>query len=136
MHEKLLTESKRSLEALTQGMDNLGVASSMELVAYGGSIAYGLDTENSDIDLRGFFLPVRRDLLTFKDAGTVEVKDGVDAAMHSANKVLSLLCACNPNVIEILGLRPEHVLIRDKWYDEILTNNHIPKRLIETISFI
>ena len=125
MHEKLLTESEHSLEALTQGMNDLGVASSMELVAYGGSIAYGLDTENSDIDLRGFFLPARRDLLTFKDAGTIEVKDGVDAAMHSANKILSLLCACNPNVIEILGLRPEHVLIRGKWYDEILANKHM-----------
>lgn len=111
------------IAAVLDALDARKAASEVGLLAYGGSIAYGLDTESSDIDIRGFYLPTREDLLLLRDRETIEVHDGTDAALHSARKMLSLLSACNPNVIEILGLCPEHILIGSKWFDLILENS-------------
>lgn len=116
---------KESVQALLDGLALTGKASSVGLVAYGGSIAYGLDTDTSDVDLRGFFLPTAHDILMFDEPGTIEVKDGVDGVMHSAYKLTNLLLAGNPNIIEVLGLRPEHVLISSPEYEAILANKDL-----------
>lgn len=100
-------------------------ASSVGLIAYGGSTAYGLDTEASDVDLRGFFLPTARDLMLFHDEDTVNINEEVDGVLYSANKLTSLLLACNPNVIEILGIAPEHILIGSPFYNDIRANKDI-----------
>ena len=52
-------------------------------IAYGGSHAYGLATENSDVDLRGFALPIAEDILKMRDFEQVDTMDGVDAAIYS-----------------------------------------------------
>lgn len=113
------------LDALISGLAATGKASKVGLVAFGGATAYGLDTENSDVDLRGFFLPTAQDLLMFDEAGTIEIKEGVDGVMHSAYKLTSLLLAGNPNIVEILGMRPEHILVESPEYTEIVSNKDI-----------
>lgn len=116
---------EQEISALLAGLEATGRASKAGLVAYGGSTSYGLDTEDSDVDLRGFFLPTAHDLLMFDEAGTIEVKEGVDGVMHSAYKLTSLLLAGNPNIVEILGLRPEHVLVSSPEYETVLSNKDV-----------
>ena len=95
-NENKHTEELKMLE--TKLAENNHV-SSVGVVAYGGSLAYGLATADSDVDLRGFALPVARDVLKLEDFEQVQTMDGVDATIYSLRKVLGLLLACNPNVV-------------------------------------
>lgn len=79
-------------------------------LTYGGSYAYGTNVEGSDVDIRGCALNSRADLL---GTGTFEqmVDTRTDTTVYAFNKLLTLLTNCNPNVIELLGCRPEHYFV-------------------------
>ncbi len=91
------------------------------LLGLGGSYAYGTNNENSDVDIRGCALNNKRELLTnvtFEQFTNEET----DTTIYSFNKLLHLLTNCNPNVIEMLGLKPEHYLYKNKYGDMLLEN--------------
>jgi len=73
------------------------------LLGLGGSYAYGTNVETSDVDLRGIALNSKRELLTNENFEQF-TNDETDTTIYSFNKMVSLLCNCNPNTIEILGL--------------------------------
>lgn len=73
----------------------------------GGSHAYGMNQENSDVDIRGIALNSASELLTYKDFEQVVDVD-TDTTIYSVNKILTLLTSCNPNTIEMLGNAPNH----------------------------
>lgn len=79
-------------------------------LTYGGSHAYGTNVEGSDVDIRGCALNSRADLL---GTGAFEqvVDTRTDTTVYAFNKLLTLLTNCNPNVIELLGCRPEHYFV-------------------------
>lgn len=79
------------------------------LLGIGGSHAYGTATETSDLDIRGIATNSARNILLGKDFEQV-VNANTDTVIYSFDKIIKLLCACNPNTIEILGLKPEHYL--------------------------
>lgn len=89
------------------------------LLTYGGSYAYGTNVEGSDTDLRGCALNSRRDLLGMGSFEQVE-DAGTDTTVYAFNKLLSLLINCNPNVIEMLGCKPEHYFIRTSIGEQLL----------------
>ena len=91
-------------------------------LAAGGSIAYGLNTESSDIDLRGFALPTASEILSLHDFEQQEFREDVDGVVYSLRKLVSLLLACNPNVIELLGVRQEYILVDSPIY--VYLRNH------------
>ena len=80
------------------------------LVTLGGSYAYGMNKESSDVDIRGIATNSYQELLLGKDFDQV-VEVDTDTTIYSMNKILQLLTSCNPNTIEILGCRPEQYLI-------------------------
>lgn len=80
------------------------------LLTYGGSHAYGTADENSDIDLRGVALNSKEEILLGRDFKQV-VDSNTDTTIYSFNKIIRLLTACNPNIIEMLGCRTEHYFI-------------------------
>ena len=80
------------------------------LVGFGGSIAYGLDTPESDMDIRGIFLNPREEWIGLKPETENLRLDDSDTVLYGLRKAMKLLLGCNPNVIELLGLRPEHIL--------------------------
>jgi hypothetical protein len=86
---------------------NLG--DNIVLLGLGGSHAYGTSNENSDLDVRGVATNTKRNILTGCDFEQV-VETNTDTTVYSFDKIIKLLCNCNPNTIEILGLKPEHYL--------------------------
>lgn len=83
--------------------------SNIILMGLGGSYAYGTNIEGSDIDLRGIALNSRENILLGKDFEQV-VNTDTDTTIYSLNKMMTLLMNCNPNTIEIVGLKPEQYI--------------------------
>lgn len=88
---------------------NKHLGNNIMLLALGGSYAYGMDKENSDVDIRGVALNSKKEILLGEDFEQV-VDANTDTTIYSFNKILALLTKNNPNTIEILGLKPEHYL--------------------------
>lgn len=91
------------------------------LLGLGGSYAYETNTESSDIDCRGVALNSKKEILLGNGFEQVENKE-TDTVIYSFTKIVNLLSNCNPNVIEILGLKPEHYLYISPIGKELLEN--------------
>jgi len=94
------------------------------LLGLSGSISYGTNNDNSDIDLRGVSLNSKSDLLgltTFEQY----VDDKTDSCIYGFNKMMKLLINCNPNTIELLGLLPEHYLFLSNIGNELLEHKQM-----------
>lgn len=94
------------------------------LLGLGGSHAYGTNIETSDVDIRGIALNSKMDILTNQYFEQM-VNEETDTTIYAFNKMISLLCNCNPNCIEILGLKPEHYLYISDIGQEILDNKKL-----------
>ena len=94
------------------------------LIGLGGSYAYGTNTENSDLDVRGCALNTKEEILTNKNFEQF-TNDETDTVIYSFNKLVSLLCNANPNTIELLGLKAEHYLYVHPIGKELLNNSHL-----------
>ncbi len=100
---------------------------------FGGSITYGTNNEDSDVDIRGIFVPPKQYWLGLKN---VEVLSGVkeddtDYAFYNIRKFFQLALNANPNILEILFCRENHYLNKglDKNFvklgKKIIENRHI-----------
>lgn len=94
------------------------------LIGLGGSYAYGTNTENSDLDIRGCALNTKEEILTNKNFEQF-VNEETDTTIYSFNKLVSLLSNSNPNTIEIMGLKSEHYLYIHPIGQELLNNAHL-----------
>lgn len=103
------------------------------LLGLGGSHAYGTNREGSDLDIRGVALNSKIDILTGERFEQV-TNEATDTVIYSFNKIIQLLCNCNPNVCELLGLKPEHYLYLSPIGKELLENSHLflSKRAIQS----
>lgn len=104
--------------------NNSYLGSNIILLGLGGSYAYGTNNEMSDIDIRGIATNTKRNILTHKDFEQV-VDTDTDTTIYSFEKIIKLLCECNPNTIEILGLKPEHYLFISPVGKKLLRNKKI-----------
>lgn len=94
------------------------------LLALAGSYSYGTNNENSDIDIRGVALNRPSDLIgmtTFEQY----VDINTDTCIYSFNKIIQLLLNCNPNTIELLGLKKDHYLYLNNVGEELLANRKL-----------
>lgn len=121
-----LTEIKNKLQSTEYDFlrynENLG--SNIILLGLGGSHAYGTSNENSDLDIRGVATNSRRNIFVGKDFEQV-VEVETDTTVYSFDKIVKLLCSCNPNTIEILGLKPEHYLYLSYAGEQLLANKSL-----------
>lgn len=101
--------------------ENEHLGSNIILLGLGGSYAYGTNVEGSDIDIRGCALNRKKEILTNQNFEQF-LDEPTDTTIYSFNKLVSLLSACNPNTIEILGCKPEHYLYVSPVGKELLDN--------------
>lgn len=94
------------------------------LLTLGGSYAYGTNTETSDIDFRGCALNSRSDILGLSNFESYNSNE-TDTVIYSFNKLVNLLLNCNPNVIEILGCKPEHYLYLSDTGKNLIDNRKL-----------
>lgn len=108
--------TKEELEKVVQGAEydflreNPHLGSNIMFLTLGGSHAYGTNVPGSDVDVRGVTGDSKYDLLGF---GTFEqvVEQSTDTTIYGFRKLVSLLINCNPNVIEMLGSKPDNYMM-------------------------
>lgn len=103
---------------------NKHLGNNIILLGLGGSHAYGTNIEGSDVDLRGVALNSKTDILGSSNFEQV-VNEATDTTIYSIRKIISLLSSCNPNTIEILGLKPDHYLYLSPIGQELLDNRKL-----------
>lgn len=101
--------------------DNEHLGENIILLGLGGSHAYGTNVEGSDVDIRGVATLRPTDILTNKKFEQVEDKI-TDTVVYGFNKMISLLSNVNPNVIELLGLRPDQYLYINGLGQDLIDN--------------
>lgn len=89
-----------------------------------GSHAYGMDTPESDIDIRGVFVPDRVYLLgCTKHVEQVEAKP--DTVMYALQKYMALCRNANPNILELLFVPDDCVLETHPIYTALHDNREV-----------
>lgn len=117
--EKIKNVLKLEDYKFLQKNQNLG--KNIIILTLGGSHAYGMNKEGSDLDVRGVALNSKEEILLGFDFEQV-VDLATDTTIYSFNKMLQLLSSNNPNVIEILGCKPEHYMYVSDVGKELLDN--------------
>ena len=100
---------------------NAHLGKNIILLGLGGSHAYGTETAASDIDIRGCALNSKREILCGENFEQVTDMQ-TDTTIYSFTKLIQLLTDCNPNTIEILGLKQEQYLYLSDIGKELLDN--------------
>lgn len=103
---------------------NPHLGTNLILLGLGGSHAYGTNVEGSDVDIRGIALNSKEEILGSANFEQV-VNEATDTTIYSIKKIFSLLTSCNPNTIEMLGLKPEHYLYLSSIGQELLDNKKL-----------
>ena len=103
---------------------NKHLGNNIILLTLNSSYSYGINTKNSDIDIRGCALNSKKEILLSKDFESY-TNNETDTVIYSFNKFIKLLTNGSPNTIEILGLNPEHYLYIHPIGREILDNKNL-----------
>ena len=101
------------------------------LLGYGGSHAYGTNIPTSDVDVRGVTSNTV-DCILGVDSFDQREDHPTDTVVYSLNKAISLFSACNPNAIEILGLRKQDYFLITPIGQELIDNKQmfLSKRVV------
>ena len=97
------------------------LGSNIILLTTGGSHAYGTNVETSDLDIRGITLEKEKEVLGLSSFEQFD-NNPTDTTIYALRKVVGLLLNCNPNVIEMLGTKDEHLFILSEE-GKLLRNN-------------
>ena len=102
-----------------------------------GSHSYGLNTETSDVDIRGWYFPDKSELLGLMDKReSVVTFPNSDVTLFSFHKFIRQLIQCNPNGVEWIGVKPKHQLYVSPVAKYILEHPEmfLSKRIFHTFS--
>lgn len=105
-------------------LDNKRLGDNTIFLTLGGSWAYGTNVDGSDVDLRGCVLNSKEEILTNKNFEQLEDKE-TDTVIYAFNKFVKLLSDCNPNIIELLGNKPEFYVYISPIGEELLNNKRM-----------
>lgn len=94
------------------------------LLVVGGSHSYGTNVETSDVDIRGVAMNSFTDLIGTTNFEQREDKE-TDTVIYGFKKFIHLASNCNPNIIEMLFVEPEHVLYANELGKLLLENRYL-----------
>lgn len=85
-----------------------------------GSTAYGTNTPESDIDMKGICVPP----IEYYFGGRVfeQQEFSADHTVFSLKKFVHLAQDCNPNIIEMLYTKEEHIILNTVWGESLRAN--------------
>ncbi len=91
----------------------------------GGSHAYGTNTPESDIDVRGIFkTDLKKRLSLFSQ--TEQISDSKnDITYYEISKFISLAKDCNPNIIELLWTPDDCIQFKNETMQKIIDNRSL-----------
>lgn len=101
--------------------ENKHLGKSIGLLVIGGSHCRGMATENSDLDVRGFAYNTARNIALGRDFEQV-FDQSTDTMVYSFDKIVRLLSASNPGLLELLGCPDECYLYADDVAKELIAN--------------
>ena len=101
--------------------ENNHLGKNIILLTTGGSHAYGTNVESSDLDIRGIAIENPNEIIGLSNFEQFENRE-TDTVIYGLRKVINLLLNCNPNVVEMLGTKEEHLFICNK-YGKLLKDN-------------
>lgn len=101
--------------------ENNHLGKNIILIGLGGSYAYGMNKNSSDLDIRGISLNKKEEILLGIDFEQV-VDENTDTTIYSFSKMIELLTKMNPNTCEILGLQDWQYLYLHPIGKELLKN--------------
>ena len=103
---------------------NPRLGNNIMFLCFGGSHAYGTNTSDSDIDIRGCAFNSKADLLGMSNFEQV-LDNPTDTVIYGFNKLVGLLVNMNPNTIELLGCKPEHYVFASPVAHELIANKEL-----------
>lgn len=90
---------------------------------YAGSISYGTNHENSDIDFRGLFALDEKTLISpFNDIKEFVDEEEEDTKYYELSNYFKLVTNMNPNIIETLYVDKEHIVKSSPAYEMLREN--------------
>lgn len=89
-----------------------------------GSHAYGTATPDSDIDVRGVVTRSPKDILIGKDAESFTDPDN-DVTLYTFDKFVKMLASGNPNIVDMVGVKPEFILCQTDVSHMVFDNIHL-----------
>lgn len=107
--KKKLKSSKYDFLKTTEGLKE-----NIILLTLGGSYAYGTNVPTSDLDVRGVTANSRREILTMNCRCKPYENQETDTVIYPLQQLKGLLINANPNTLEILGTKDEHLFILTK----------------------
>jgi len=87
---------------------------------YAGSLAYGTNTPESDVDFRGLFYTDAKQLYSpYSYKGEMTDSSEEDTKFYELRKYINLYTKGNPNIIETLWVDPSDITYKTNIYDEL-----------------
>ena len=105
-------------------IDDSRLGENIHLLVFGGSRAYGTNTPESDVDIRGIATNTASSILLGRDFETV-LDTNTDTVIYSLDRIFELLTNCNPNTIEILNVREQDIIYADEIGKQLLEHKNI-----------
>lgn len=112
---------------------NANLSDNIIYLTLSGSIGYGTNLDNSDIDLRGVAVERKENIYGFQDFEQFE-DAATDTVIFGLKKFVSLALKGNPNILELLGTKEDHIIYMNKFGEKLRNNRELflSKRVIYT----
>ena len=90
-----------------------------------GSHAYGINSENSDIDKSGVMIPDKEYFYGMKRVEQFQGYEDEDKTIYELRKILKLLGDNNPNCLDLLYIPTRCIVKITPFWEEVINNAHL-----------